>query len=75
VVDFRHEAELDHQLYEDFEVAEQMLERTADGGLRWRASDHHEEEGVGDDSWLEAWSPEGKLLYRRASVERIGSGY
>ena len=64
--------ELDGRLHEDFEVAEQMLERTADGGLRWRTSDHHEEESVGDDSWLEAWSPEGKLVYRRESVKRRG---
>ncbi len=26
--------ELDHRLHDDFEVAEQMLERTADGGVR-----------------------------------------
>lgn len=64
--------ELDGRLHEDFEVAEQMLERTVDGGIRWRASDHHEEENIGDDSWLEVWSPEGKLLYRRESVERGG---
>jgi heavy metal sensor kinase len=62
--------ELDGRLHEDFEVAEQMLERTVDGGIRWRASDHHEEEDIGEDSWLEVWSPEGKLLYRRESVER-----
>ncbi len=64
--------ELDGRLHEDFEVAEQMLERTVDGGIRWRASDHHEEENIGDDSWLEVWSPEGKLLYRRESFERGG---
>ena len=68
-------AELDNRLHEDFEVAEQMLERTADGEIRWRTSDHHEEETIGDDSWLEAWSPEGKLLYRRASVEGGGKEF
>ena len=57
--------ELDGRLHDDFETAEQMLERTGDDGLRWRVSTHHEEEEVGDDSWLEVWSPEGKLLYRR----------
>src|SRR4029450_11081737 len=57
--------ELDGRLHDDFETAEQMLERTGDNGLRWRVSTHHEEEEVGDDSWLEVWSPEGKLLYRR----------
>ncbi len=65
--------ELDGRLHEDFEVAEQMLERTADGGIRWRAGNHHEEENTSDDSWLEAWSPEGKLLYRRESVEGEGN--
>lgn len=64
--------ELDGRLHEDFEVAEQMLERTVDGGIRWRASDHHEEENIGDDGWLEVWSPEGKLLYRRESFGRGG---
>jgi nitrate reductase alpha subunit len=60
--------ELDGRLHEDFEVAEQMLERTVDGGIRWRASDHHEEENIGDDSWLEVWSSEGKLLYRECDI-------
>lgn len=64
--------ELDRQLHEDFEVAEQMLERTADGGIRWRADDHHHEEDTGDEGWLEVWSPEGKLLYRRVSLEGTG---
>src|SRR4029450_6872990 len=64
--------ELDGRLHEDFEVAEQMLERTVDGGIGWRARDHHEEENSGDDGWLEVWSPEGKLLYRRESIEREG---
>jgi heavy metal sensor kinase len=59
--------ELDGRLHEDFEVAEQMLERASDGGIRWRAGHPHEEEESGDDSWLEVWSPEGKLLYRRES--------
>lgn len=64
--------ELNRQLHEDFEVAEQMLERTADGGIRWRADDHHHEEDTGDDGWLEVWSPEGKLLYRRVALEGTG---
>src|SRR5438034_5439784 len=65
-------AELDRRLHEDFEVAEQMLERTVDGGIHWRADHHHEEEDAGDESWLEVWSSEGKLLYRSASFERTG---
>jgi heavy metal sensor kinase len=64
--------ELDRRLHEDFEVAEQMLERTADGGIRWRADGHHHEEDAGDEGWLEVWSPEGQLLYRRAAFEGAG---
>jgi len=66
--------ELDRRLHDDFEVVEQMLERTADGGVRWRDNDHHEEEEVGDEGWLEVWTPEGKLLYRRPSFEREERG-
>ncbi|MGE0826124.1 MAG: sensor histidine kinase [Candidatus Binatia bacterium] len=60
-------AELDRRLRDDFEVAEQMLERAAEDGIRWRVDDHHEED-TGDEGWLEVWSPEGKLLYRSASL-------
>ncbi len=67
--------ELDRRLHDDFEVAEQMLERTADGGVGWRDNDHrHEEEEASDDGWLEVWNPEGKLLYRRPTVEREEKG-
>jgi heavy metal sensor kinase len=62
-------SELDRRLHDDFEVAEQMLERTADGGIRWRVTDHHEEMEAGESNWLEVWSPAGQLLYRRASFE------
>ncbi|MBI3249295.1 MAG: heavy metal sensor histidine kinase [Deltaproteobacteria bacterium] len=67
-------AELDRRLHEDFEVAEQMLERTADGGIRWRADDHHHDEDASDEGWLDVWSPEGKLLYRSASFASGGGG-
>jgi heavy metal sensor kinase len=67
--------ELDRQLHEDFEVAEQMLERTAEGGIRWRADDHHHEEDADDEGWLEVWSSEGKLLYRTVSLERMGRDF
>ena len=61
-------AELDRQLREDFEVAEQMLERTGEGGVRWHADPHHEENEYPDNNqWFEVWSPEGKLLYRSPS--------
>lgn len=65
-------AELDRRLHDDFEVAEQMLQRTAEDGIRWRVTDHHEEMEAGDSNWLEVWSPAGQLLYRRASFETEG---
>jgi heavy metal sensor kinase len=61
--------ELDRQLHDDFEMAEQMLERTPEGGVRWRADPHHEgsESSTSTENrqWLEVWSPEGQLLYGR----------
>lgn len=61
--------ELDRRLHDDFEIAEQMLTRTDAGEIRWRADAHHHEEEASDGSWLEVWSPEGRLLYRRATFE------
>src|SRR5262245_43620902 len=60
-------AELDRRLHDDFELAEQMLERSNDGGIRWRADEHHHEEDSNDAAWLEVWNPAGQLLYRRAA--------
>src|SRR5262245_9734622 len=70
----RHQlfAELDHQLHEDFELAEQMLERSNDGGIRWRADAHHHDEEAGEESWLDVWNPAGQLLYRRAAFAGEG---
>ncbi|MGH7966690.1 MAG: sensor histidine kinase [Candidatus Binatia bacterium] len=65
--------ELDRRLHEDFEVAEQMLERATNGGIRWRADHHHEEEDAGDSGWVEVWSPAGNLLYRSVVFERAGA--
>ena len=60
--------ELDRQLHDDFEVAEQMVERTPEGGGRWRTEPHHEGSASGTSTeqrqWVEVWSPEGHLLYR-----------
>ena len=39
--------ELDRQLHDDFEVAEQMVERTPEGGVRWRTDPHHESSASG----------------------------
>ncbi len=54
---------LDDQVHEDIESAEQMLERTPDGGVRWRPL-HHEEAGKEPDKWVEVWSTSGQLLCR-----------
>jgi len=68
-------AELDRQLREDFEVAEQMLERTGTGGVRWRTDPHHEEEEYVENSqWAEVWNPEGRLLYRSPSLGKVELG-
>ena len=61
-------AELDRSLRDDLEIAEQMLERTAAGGVAWRA-DHHDDE---DDeavpvSWVEVWGPQETLLFAKPS--------
>ena len=49
-----------------------MLERTADGKIRWRVTDHHEERETNGENWLAVWSPTGQLLYRQASFEDGG---
>jgi heavy metal sensor kinase len=64
--------ELDRRLHDDFELAEQMLERAADGGIRWRADEHHDEEDSGEEGGLEVWNPAGQLLYRRAPFDGAG---
>lgn len=58
--------ELDRQLHDDFESAEENLERAADGGIRRRGGDarHHDDEDGPSERWLEVWSMEGKILYR-----------
>jgi len=61
---------LDRQLRDDFEVAEQMLERDGQSGVRWRAgSDHEEDDAAGASQWTEVWSPTGQLLLRRPESE------
>jgi heavy metal sensor kinase len=70
--------ELDHQLHDDFEVAEQMVERTPQGEVRWRPDPHHEESEDGvyaaQRQWIEVWSPEGHLLYRSPASETTALG-
>lgn len=63
-------AELDRQLHDDFEVAEEALERDADGGIRRRVHrnthDDHEEQ---TPRALEVWSRDGRLLFRAGPEE------
>lgn len=63
-------AELDRRLHEDFEIAEEMLERTANDGIRWRINEHRHAENSDEDTGLEVWSSTGQLLYRRALFTR-----
>jgi heavy metal sensor kinase len=58
-------ADLDRGLYEDGELAEQMLVRTADGRIGWRGARDDDDHGYVFGRWLEVRSPEGELLYAR----------
>jgi len=57
---------LDQQLDDDFELAEQMLDRDGPDGVRWRLDPHHEEGHTPEHGrWVEVWSLTGqRLLYR-----------
>lgn len=63
--------DLDHRLREDFEVAEAMLERQADGPIRWRGEHPHEEEGIENQPSAEVWTRQGELLLRSASLQGL----
>jgi len=76
--------DLDRGLYDDREVAEQMLERTPAGAVGWRAEpeDDDDDDEVAAGRWLEVRSPEGTLLYARPSgipadvrVRRLSAPY
>lgn len=59
-------AELDRRLHDDFEAAEEDLERRSDGAIVRsvrRDSHRHAEDGPGE-RWLEVWSLAGELLFR-----------
>lgn len=61
----RHEflERLDEQLHEDFETAEGLLTRTADGRAAWAGERHHDPDG--DEAKLyEVWSSSGEQLLR-----------
>src|SRR5207247_9632660 len=58
---------LEGGLREEREVAKQMLERTAAGGISWRAEPEDDGEDAVAGRWLEVRSPDGTLLYARPS--------
>src|SRR2546428_10490398 len=75
-------ANLDGGLRDDREVAEQMLERTPDGGIGWRAEPDDDDDEAAAGRWLEVRSPDGTLLYARPSgvpgdvrVTRLSGSY
>jgi heavy metal sensor kinase len=59
---------LDQQLSDDVETAEQQLERTSSGGLRWRGAADPDEDY--EAPWLEAWSESGAPLFRSETARR-----
>ena len=64
--------ELDRRLHDDFELAEEMLEGRPGGEIRWRA-DGHEDEDADAQAWTDAWSLDGKLLYRSEPFQKAGA--
>ncbi len=65
--------EFDRWLYDDFEAAEDGLERREDGGISRKAGTgigHHEEHELGE-RWLEVWGRDGILLYREGPAEPV----
>ncbi len=61
---------LDRQLRDDFELAEQMLDRDEAGGIRWRMDPAHEEPDAAESGRsVEVWSPAGQLLYRTSGLD------
>ncbi|HET6201541.1 MAG TPA: ATP-binding protein [Planctomycetota bacterium] len=77
VLAFLHHAlstEVDQQLREDYEDAEQIaedaLERTPDGGVRWGPRPHHEDDAEVSGRRIEVVDASGNLLYRSSSQQR-----
>ena len=62
--------QLDRQLYDDVEHAEDMLAWSAAGtAVAWRAV-AHDDAGMAVLPWVEVWSTRGSLLYRSPVAER-----
>ncbi len=64
-------SELDRRLREDFEIAEAMLDRAADGTLRWRGNHAHPREELAEQLRVQAWSRSGERLFTSDSAEPL----
>jgi heavy metal sensor kinase len=60
--------QLDHDLLEDVERVEGLLESTADG-MATLESVHHGEDEPNTERFVEVWSPGGTLLYRSPTLQ------
>src|SRR5256712_13466000 len=60
--------QLDHDLLEDVERVEGLLENTPDGKVALE-SVHHGEDELNTQRFVEVWSPEGILLYRSPTLQ------
>lgn len=65
-------SELDARLHDDFELAEQMLERHSGGEIGWRAASHEEAEEHDSEGWVDVRSLDGKLLYQSQAFRKVG---
>jgi heavy metal sensor kinase len=61
----RHEflEQLDDQLHDDFETAEDFLTRTPDGGITWNGDRHHAPDEY-DARVIDVWSTTGERMHR-----------
>lgn len=68
----RHEfsEQLDDQLHEDFETAETLLTRTADGRIVWSGNEDHDEHADADRIY-EVWSASGEQIHRSGAAAAL----
>ncbi len=61
----RHEflEQLDDQLHDDFETAEEIFTRTPDGRITWAGDRHHDPDSE-EGRLYEVWSPAGEQIHR-----------
>lgn len=68
----RHEflEQLDDQLHDEFEAAEERLTRTPDGRITW-IEDHHQDPDAGEARVYEVWSATGKQVHRSGAAAAL----